>query len=106
MGDKIGTIGNGFVFYTRFCKNVLYFQSDSDEINFPLIGASSLNGDRFWGLLMTKYQQQQAGCLLEILRLTSQEIEDRAYVPAELVFAAIEAEDASDDSEVGPQTLR
>ena len=43
---------------------------------------------------MTEYPQQQAECLHEILRLTSRQIEDGAYIPAEQAFATIEAMDA------------
>lgn len=54
---------------------------------------------------MTEYQQQQAKCLHEILRLTSRQIEAGACTPAEQVFATIEAMDAA-ESDVVEAPLR
>lgn len=48
------------------------------------------------GQTMTEYHDQQAGWLLEILLLTSRQIEDGACIPAEQVFATIEAADAAE----------
>lgn len=48
------------------------------------------------GQTMTECHDQQAGCLLEILLLTSSQIEDGAFIPAEQVFAAIEAANAAE----------
>ncbi len=54
---------------------------------------------------MTEYQQQQAKCLHEILRLTSRQNEAGACTHAEQVFATIEAMDAA-ESDVVEAPLR
>lgn len=49
---------------------------------------------------MTEFHRQQAGCLHEILRLTSRQIEAGACTHAEQVFATIEALDAAESDVV------